>query len=55
MSVRYLLIRLYGDVVYTPRELYDEKVEFYNEVLKYDMWPKNARYTFEDLKRELGI
>ena len=55
LSVRYLLIRLYGDVVYTPRELYDEKVEFYNEVLKYDMWPKNARYTFEDLKRELGI
>ena len=55
LSVRYLIIRLYGDTAYTERELYEEKVAFYNLVVKYDMWPRNAGYTFEDLKSELGI
>lgn len=55
LSIRYMLIRLYGDTLYTERELYEEKVDFYNLVLKYDMLPQNARKTFEDLKNELGI
>ena len=55
LSVRYLIIRLYGNVVYSPQALYEEKVEFFNLVQKYDMYLRNAIYNFDNLKTELGI
>ena len=55
LSVRYLIIRLYGNVVYSPQALYEEKVEFFNLVQKYDMYLRNAVYNFDNLKTELGI
>ena len=50
LSVRYLLIDLYGDVVYNSQELYDEKVEVFNLLKLYDMQPTNARMRLDDNK-----
>ncbi len=62
LSVRYLIIRLYGDVVYTETALQQEKTEVFYLLLKYDMQPTNARqqlddrsWGFESLKEEWGI
>ena len=62
LSIRYLLIQLYGDEVYSDAELQAEKVAVFNLLKRYDMQPTNARqqldngkYGFTSLKSEWGI
>ncbi len=50
LSIRYLLIELYGSIVYTPDELYLEKVEVLNLLKLYDMQPTNARMRIDDTR-----
>lgn len=55
VSVRYLLITLYGESVYNTQDLYNEKVKLYNDLKRFDMWPRYG-YTIDEVKKnELGL
>ena len=61
LSVRYLLIELYGDEVYGDG-LQAEKIEVFNLLKQFDMQPTNARqqlddekYSYPSLKHEWAI
>ena len=54
LSIRFLLVYLYGESVYTQSELLTEKQSIYDGMKKYDMYYRNAR-PFDELKGLLGI
>ena len=55
VSVRFLLIVLYGAEVYNKEDLYNEKIKLYKDLKRFDMWPR-CGYTIEEVKKnELGL
>ena len=55
VSVRYLLIVLYGEQVYGKEELYKEKIRLYNDLKRFEMYPRFG-HTIEEVKeKDLGL
>ena len=55
VSVRYLLIVLYGEQVYSKEELYNEKIRLYNDLKRFEMYPRFG-HTIEEVKeKDLGL
>lgn len=55
VSVRFLLIYLYGEKTYEKERLYNEKIRLYDDLKRFDMWPRYG-YTIDEVKKnELGL
>ena len=55
VSVRFLLIYLYGEMTYEKERLYEEKIRLYEDLKRFDMWPRFG-YTIDEVKKnELGL
>ncbi|MBO5737638.1 MAG: DUF4838 domain-containing protein, partial [Clostridia bacterium] len=55
VSVRFLLVYLYGETTYDKDRLYEEKMRVYEDLKRFNMQPYFG-YTIEDIKKnELGL
>ena len=54
-GLRFLYLTLYGAEDMSEKEIYDYKLNLFEDLLRFDMQPRNAGYNLENLRKEWKI